>query len=224
MAKPSALGRLASNRLVNVKEKRVTFYTKRGKFTGSWTTRGRWDAFLKSSRKPIQFGRYVTPEAHARKALFKDVQKYLVKVGEKRVTFYTIRKRAKKKDFKLGKLVGTGKWVSLERWEKFKEDLAFPLELHKKFKKQEIPRGVQKAALKPSALKVRYKVRSTKEKHTSVFLAYTKEQKTDFMASMKGKRLPMQFDGRGKPRDTIDLSEEASEEEISGGVLEQESP
>ncbi len=150
-------------------------------------------------------------------------EKYFIKSNANRITFFRADKRYKFKEVEGGKLVFANKWVSKKDWDGMTEKLTAKPDYSKTQRGILLPREIEKVHFKPTKLKQTVKLESSREKHTAVYIAYTKDQIEQFLGMKKGKKIPIQLED-GKRKEIIDLKKPYREQNIIQEWKEEVSP
>lgn len=137
--------------------------------------------------------------------IIKLVEHNFIKFNEKRFTIFRLDKRYARKDFGGGKVIYKRKYITREQWEKTQQELYRPAKTLDKWRDIDIPRDIKKVEFDPLRIQYEFKLKSTREKQKTVFLAYTKEQAKRLDELLKKNLAPVQRE-KGKIKPVIDLS------------------
>jgi hypothetical protein len=172
--------------------------------------------------------------------IFGKFQKHFAKIGAKRITFYNRKwnkvnnrwdyfnsKKYKREGRVHYKRLG---YVNVSKWEELKETLIRKPIYTKKYRDVDLPEikkvGLQKVFLRPTKLKFNFKTATDRKRHTSVFLAYTKEHIKKFRNLKRDKKLPIQIEKGFKTKISkiIDLSKRTKTVDVTSFKQTGESP
>lgn len=150
-------------------------------------------------------------------------EKYFVRIHRKRVTFFRADRRFKAADVEKGKLVYANKWVSTKDFKGMQTRLVKPADITASHRGKELPKGIRKVHFKPTKLQYSYKLDSTRKKHKTTYIAYTKDHVEQFKAAIKKKRVPIQRK-EGQPASVVDLKQRTRAQKIIKEWKEDVSP